>query len=279
MTSIHQWKARPLSGGIFSYESLAAADPNRPPVVLLHGAGANALTWTGVAGAFAGHRVLLVDMPGHGLSDAPADWDIHAVAARVADAVRPWTRGTAAIWGGHSWGGKTAGLLAAGDPTQCRGLALFDPSPSAAVPIDIEGFVDSIWSDEMRSHATIDDALAASRSQRHWQPWNDDVAAACRHGLAQREDGSWSLRPTREDLIALATATLLVDENDALAHVASVPTLLMIAEESAPWQQMTNVLTYPHATQTTIPGHHWIQISAHDPVLAALAEWLPSIVA
>lgn len=36
----------------------------------------------------------------------------------------------------------------------CRGLLLVDPSPSSALPIDIEDFVDGAWSEEARPHAS-----------------------------------------------------------------------------------------------------------------------------
>lgn len=244
-------------------------------VVLLHGAGANALTWTPIAEAFGDRRVVLVDMPGHGLSAADGDWNLDATAARVADAIRRLLPGERPLWGGHSWGGKVAGLVVADDATAAGGLLLVDPSPSSALPIDVEDFVDSTWGDEMKPHATPADAARVACTLRHWQPWNDDSAAAFRHGLARRADGTWSLGPTRDQLVALATATLHVDATERLAAAdAAVPTLLLIAASSQAWQEVTNAAVFSRATQVVVAGDHWLHLGSRDAVIASIRAWL-----
>jgi pimeloyl-ACP methyl ester carboxylesterase len=243
------------------------------PVVLLHGAGANALTWLPIEATLEGRRALLVDMPGHGESASPQSWALEDIAASVSRAVRAHLGEAPAIWGGHSWGGKIAGLVAASD-TSCAGLLLVDPSPSTGLPVDIDSFVDGVWSIEMQSYASSEAAAEAARGLSHWQPWNETTVAAFRHGLARRDDGSWSLRPRREELVALATAVLHGDASAQLARNASVPTLLVIASESAPWQSITNAVTYGHATQVEIPGNHWVHMGNAKAVVAAAREFL-----
>jgi pimeloyl-ACP methyl ester carboxylesterase len=275
MTPTSNWGPRTLRADgveIFAFECDGSSD--RAPVVLLHGAGGNALTWMPVAPAFAGRRVLMVDMPAHGLSPRPLRWDLPATADAIARAVQHRLGNVAAIWGGHSWGGKVAGLIAAANPSNCRGLLLIDPSPSAAVPIDIEEFVDGTWGLEMQPYASPDSAADAAHSLRHWQPWDEETAAAFRHGLAQRDNGSWTLSPTREDLLALATATLHFDAAEMLAKAVSVPTLLLVAGESSAWQGVTNMLVYAAASQMVIPGNHWIHQANRSAVIAAVSSWL-----
>ncbi len=268
---------RPLRLGV-SGQGLSAFErngsPEKAPVVLLHGAGGNALTWLAVSSAFGDRRVLLVDMPAHGGSPSPAGWDLDDTAATVVTAVHGHLGDEAALWGGHSWGGKVAGLVAAASPRRCRGLVLFDPSPCSAVPIDIEEFVDGVWSVEMQPHASLEAAARAARDLPHWQPWDDLAARAFAHGLAQRDDGTWTLRPSRDELLALAAATLHVDRTSQLARVAAVPTLLLYASESAPWQGVTNLPLYASATSVEIPGPHWIQLAAREPCTAAVRGWL-----
>jgi pimeloyl-ACP methyl ester carboxylesterase len=271
----NEWKRVALGGG-----SLVAFERSGPmmraPLVLLHGAGANALTWLPIQAAFANRRTLLVDMPAHGESAPPASWALDGIAANVARAVNTHLGGKAAVWGGHSWGGKVAGLVAASG-SHCSSLLLVDPSPSSALPVDIDSFIDGIWSIEMQPHASPDAALAAARSLPHWQPWSDDLESAFRHGLARRADGSWSLRPARTELFELATAVLHGDANEQLARNHSVPTLLVIAEESAAWQGITNAVTYAHATQVVVPGNHWIHIANAGAVAPVARSFLDSL--
>jgi pimeloyl-ACP methyl ester carboxylesterase len=50
-------------------------DPARPPVVLVHGYGDAFTSWEGWTRVLAaGHRVLSIDLPGHGLTRAPEDY-------------------------------------------------------------------------------------------------------------------------------------------------------------------------------------------------------------
>lgn len=280
MMRTDQWQPHNLDA-YGSGSGLAAFECSGPaelaPVILLHGAGGNALTWTAIASAFSGRRVLLVDMPAHGHSPTPARWDLAATAASIARAVQSRFGDEPAIWGGHSWGGKVAGMIAASAPSRCHGLVLVDPSPSAAVPIEVEEFVDDTWGVEMQPYDSPEAAAEAAKSLRHWQTWDDDTRTAFRHGLARRSDGSWSLRPTREELVTLATATLHFDAGEILARASAVPTLLLVAEESRGWQGVTNMLAYANATQQVIAGNHWIHQCSREAVMAAISGWLAQL--
>lgn len=274
---MNDWNRIELAGGeIVAFEK--GGSPSLPPLVLLHGAGGNALTWLPIEAALAGRRALLLDMPGHGDSASPQCWALEDIAASIARATGAWLDGATAIWGGHSWGGKVAGVVAASG-TACRGLLLVDPSPSSALPVDIDSFIDGIWTIEMQAYASPEAAAAAAKHLGHWQPWNETTVAAFRHGLAQREDGSWSLRPSRQELVELATAVLHADASDLLARNGSVPTLLVIAEESAAWQSITNGVTYAHATQVVLPGNHWIHLGNSEGVTSAASEFFSKLAA
>lgn len=108
-----------------------------PVLVLLHGYGDSHATWEGWAGALkAGHRVISLDLPGHGLTAAPAGTvlDREALAqlvVRFADAIKlpPYVLAGNSMGGGVAW---QLGLLA---PQTLRGLVLVDaagwPMPAA----------------------------------------------------------------------------------------------------------------------------------------------------
>ena len=110
--------AQPAPGGASS----------APAFVLVHGLASNARLWDGVAARLAecGHRVVTVDLRGHGRSSKPdGPYDVPTVAGDVAALIaalgleRP-------VVAGQSWGGNVVLELAARHPTLVRGAACVD---------------------------------------------------------------------------------------------------------------------------------------------------------
>jgi pimeloyl-ACP methyl ester carboxylesterase len=108
-----------------------------PARVYLHGLGGNGEAILGGIArhpVLAGRRSLLVDLPGHGASDRPADfsYSLHAHAGAVAAACRAaGVRGIDLI--GHSLGADIAIVVAAQEPDLVRRLVIsegnLDPLP------------------------------------------------------------------------------------------------------------------------------------------------------
>ncbi len=99
-------------------------------LVLLHGFGESLMAWRAVADRLAErHRVVLLDLPGFGLSEKPdwAAWDLAAMHARLADFVARWTEGPI-VAVGHSMGGELAAALALGDTSRVVGAVLIAPA-------------------------------------------------------------------------------------------------------------------------------------------------------
>jgi pimeloyl-ACP methyl ester carboxylesterase len=95
-----------------------AADGARRPFLLVHGLASNARLWDAAAMhlADAGHRVIAVDLRGHGRSDTPPDgYDTDTCAADLAALCETigLTGGDAPIVAGQSWGGNVVLTLAA----------------------------------------------------------------------------------------------------------------------------------------------------------------------
>jgi pimeloyl-ACP methyl ester carboxylesterase len=113
--------------------------PGRPPAqVFVHGlGGTGAAVFGGIAGhpALGGHRSLVIDLPGHGLSDRPADWgytlDDHAsVVAQVCEA-----GGLDAIdLVGHSMGADIAVVVAGRNPGLVGRLVVGEANLDALPP-------------------------------------------------------------------------------------------------------------------------------------------------
>jgi pimeloyl-ACP methyl ester carboxylesterase len=99
-----------------------------PPLLLVHGLGDSHRTWRRVASRLAKHfRVLLVDLPGHGLSDRPdapytLDWCAQILHEWL-DAIGVETLSVA----GHSYGGGVAQWMVLERPARVARLALVAP--------------------------------------------------------------------------------------------------------------------------------------------------------
>ena len=101
-----------------------------PPVLMIHGASANAreFTYTLAPHLASDHRVFMADRPGHGHSERVAEAHLLRVQAEqmaaVLDALAP---GEQAVVVGHSFGGGVALRLALDRPDLVRGLVLLAP--------------------------------------------------------------------------------------------------------------------------------------------------------
>jgi pimeloyl-ACP methyl ester carboxylesterase len=104
-----------------------------PAVVLVHGSNSSLFTWEGWAEALAvDHRVVTLDMPGHGLTGPDAKG--RYAAAEMADLVDAFATTIGLdrfVIGGNSMGGSVAWHYAILHPTRVQGLILVD---SAGLP-------------------------------------------------------------------------------------------------------------------------------------------------
>lgn len=159
-----------------SAAALGAAEPRLhfveegagTPVVVLHGFTGSGASMAGVAAALRGrHRVIRVDLAGHGASPAPRDVAPYAMercAAQLAGLAEALGLGPA-HWLGYSMGGRAAFALAAWHPRCVRSLLLVGASAGIADPA------------ARAARVRADEALAA-RIER------DGVAAFVAHWMA-----------------------------------------------------------------------------------------------
>lgn len=115
-------------------------------VVLVHGLGGNRTDWLPTTKRLlANHRVVMVDLPGHGDSPTlPDPFSLEAAAAQL-DAVLAQQNPDSTIVVGHQFGGIVALLAVSAHPERQRGLLLIDTPVKSPVPIpdqDKRYFVD-----------------------------------------------------------------------------------------------------------------------------------------
>ena len=111
-----------------SRTSAVGAFGHGPTVVLVHGLGSRATHWLPVARDLArDHRVVLVDLPGHGLAAMPAALTLDAAVAELDRAiVAQVPDGEPVVLVGHSVGGLVAAGEALAHPGRLRGLVLVE---------------------------------------------------------------------------------------------------------------------------------------------------------
>jgi len=241
------------------------------PILLLHGVGGNALCFKALLTALAGRRVIALDMPGHGGSTDAPSWEMGALAEFLFSVSRQVVKGPA-VWGGHSWGGKLAAMIAATHPEAAHALLLLDPSPASGIPIPAEMFVDFTFAGELGPWPSIEEAANSVRNLPQYSNWNDDLRRALERGVTRAADGMLRARVSRDTLIAICTAAR--EDHSATVRRVSCPTLFVVADESLGWQETINFALLPNATRSVIRSNHWLMASNPTELNRAVGSWL-----
>lgn len=127
--------AEPRDGGRLVGDVNVRVDGRGTPVVLVHGFGSSIAWWNRIAPALARrHRVIRVDLIGHGGSAAPdTGYAMEQQARAVARVLRRLGVRRAAVVG-HSMGGNVVTSLAEQFPRLVERVAIIDSAPSTREP-------------------------------------------------------------------------------------------------------------------------------------------------
>ena len=180
-----------VAGARVAYRTWGPADA--PGVVLVHGGAAHSGWWDHVAPLLTGHRVVALDLTGHGASDRRAAYDpllwareVVAVAA-AEDLRRP-------VVIGHSMGGWVAVTVGVEHPADVSGVVVID-SPLNDQPPDEERLRERRR--PHRVYPTVEEAAARFRTlppQEVLLPFVREHVA--RGSLRPVEDGwTWAFDP------------------------------------------------------------------------------------
>jgi pimeloyl-ACP methyl ester carboxylesterase len=162
-----------------------------PAVVLAHGGGQTRHSWGGTAETLAahGHRVISMDLRGHGDSDWAPDGDYHMSAYRDDALAVVGSIGSPVAWVGASLGGMT-GLHAVDEaPDLFSALVLVDitPRPAAA---GVSRILEFMAKDAGNGFATLDDAADAIAEYQPHRPRPTDLSGLSKN-LREGADGRW----------------------------------------------------------------------------------------
>jgi pimeloyl-ACP methyl ester carboxylesterase len=132
------------------YYSISGSEyTTRPPIVLIHGAGSNHLSWPAEIRRLNGYRVLAIDLPGHGKSHEMGKQSIQSYADTVVNFL-DGLQAHQAILIGHSMGGAIAMTIAINHPALVFGLGLIASGAHFSIP---PGLIENLRNSASRSLA------------------------------------------------------------------------------------------------------------------------------
>lgn len=242
--------------------------PAGAPLLCLHGVTGHGARYARLADRLPDHRVIGVDLLGHGYSSWAPPWDVEAhLDALIETAERLGV--DRAPWLGHSFGGKLVADLVARDPDRVSAALLLDPAlyvdPELSGP-RAEGLcadVSFASPDEAIETRLADDSLLAT-------PRSTIEEEAAVH-LLERGDGRWEWRFSRP---AVINAWSHMSRRSSIVPT-SVPTLVVLGEES--WIAPVPIPRIATVRLVTVPGGHSVLWDAFDETAAAIADFLTEL--
>lgn len=258
-----------------------------PAVLALHGLASNARWWDLVGADLApAHRVLAIDLRGHGQSDRPeTGYDFDTVVAdlrQVVDALHP----RPLVVAGHSWGASVALAYAAARPESVLGAVCIDGGAT-----DLKAYFGPTWEvaeQTMRPPQLSGITADALRNWMEASPVSEgsDPATAAEIMLGNFEtDGAGQLRPHLhvEQHMQIARSLFELDGYELMSRVRC-PVLFIPAgspdHEDAPKARAmdrAHAVLGDRARVVWIDGIHDLPVQRPHEVAAAIADFITDI--
>jgi len=109
---------------------------NTPPLILIHGAGGDHLSWPPEVRRLPDHRVITLDLPGHGKTEGPGRQSVQDYARDVVHFMDVVSI-SRAVFVGHAMGGAISLALALGFPDRVAGIGLISSGPTLPIPSSV----------------------------------------------------------------------------------------------------------------------------------------------
>lgn len=235
------------------------------PVVLVHGVGLCAEAWgPQIAALSQHHRVIAVDMPGHGSAPLPQGSELPDFVAWLAEVIETLDCGPVAV-AGHSMGALIAGGLAVDYPALTHRVALLNgvfcrsPEARAAVEMRATGLLTGQVDNETPLTRWFSDSPAEASARADVARWLgavdiDGYAAA--YGAFARGDATYA------DRFDQITGPFLALTGDGDPN--STPAMSRAMAEAV--QDGRDVVVIGH--------RHMVNLTAPDLVNTHLLQWL-----
>ncbi len=259
-------------------------DGERTPIVLAHGGGQTRHSWgaTAEALAIAGHRVLSIDLRGHGDSSWAVDGE-YAMADFLSDhiAVIDWI-GEPVIWIGASLGGSS-GLATIGEaPDRFCSLVLVDITPSPA-----KAGVDRILTFMAETSATgfgsLDEAADAVADYQPHRTRPADTSGLAKN-LRLGEDGRWRWHWDPTFVTSPKSMTQergSYDASQSIAKSLTIPTMLVrgrLSDLVTETEAQAFLEMVPHAEYVDVKdAAHMIAGDKNDVFMTAITNFVAKL--
>ncbi|MBE0698533.1 MAG: alpha/beta fold hydrolase, partial [Anaerolineaceae bacterium] len=165
----------PITAGLY-YAQFDEGHKDQPPIILIHGAGANHLVWPSEIRRLPGQHVLAVDLPGHGKSTGVGLQTISSIADQMVEFLAKLGF-YQAVFVGHSMGGAIALELAIRHSNHVAGLGLI--STGAYLGIDA-GFLENL-----SNPLTVPSAIASFRQCAFGAQANPAMVERCMQNMQE----------------------------------------------------------------------------------------------
>ena len=248
------------AGLYYIFNDTGAVD--QPPIVLIHGAGGDHLSWPVQLRRLASQRVVIPDLCGHGKSGGFACQSVSDYAHRLGrflDALNIYR----VILVGHSMGGAIAMQLALEIPEQIVGLGLISTAASLSIVPDLM--------DDLQTEVPMATVLRKLR-ERLYSPYTDPQLA--RRGMELMS----KIRPTALYVDWLACQNFDIEKD--LSELR-VPTWIAAGKEDrlVPYYQTEQLArSIPDARMTLIPNAgHMVIVEQPDIIAGELSTFINNL--
>jgi len=264
----------------FAYTAAHDIDPAKRTIVFVHGWTCDSSSWSAQVPAFSkDHRVITLDLPGHGQSGSPKDGKLSMdVFARAVEAVRAEASADRIVLVGHSMGCRVVLEAYRAAPGRVAGLALIDGSrmgtgdPEQAAEamraaIDFVGF--EAFAEALCSQMFLRPSTDATRIVGRGKRLPAAIGAALFPAMAR-----WDAAKMEAVLGSVRVPLMIVQSTTIDANRKRVA---LKAGETTPWLDLARKLV-PHVRIEVIAGvGHFSQIEVPERVNALLADFVGAL--
>ncbi|MDP9793012.1 pimeloyl-ACP methyl ester carboxylesterase [Catenuloplanes nepalensis] len=241
-----------------------------PTLLLVHGWGGDRRSWASTAPLFAArHRVLAVDVRGHGDAPRPpAGYDPRTIAGDLAALLRGTDAGPVVAIG-HSWGGQLVTALAAHHPGAVRAVVTVDPAYGAT---DEAALRDQLrdWRSPGARAALRDFAEGAFSDATP-----ETVREQVRAGL--RDTDARVLADAFEAMYLAPDAFGIRDRTEAFLRRGPVPMLSLFSTEAAAAWARSLPATNGSAVEAWPGAGHYLHQERPAEFVAVVERWLTTL--
>jgi len=256
-------------------------NPEKPPLLLLHGLADQALVWSSLGKELAPHyHIVAPDLRGHGESSKPNEnhytfpeviGDLEALCDHF-----DW-QSTDIL--GHSWGAKLIAYWAQQHPQRFRRMILVDPFFIGKLPSWLKITFPILYRTlstlkGMGPFTSYEEAETQARNLGKYQPWNNLQQAVFAANLEQKSDGHWGSKFTIPARNGIFKEVMRVD---GLTHPLNIPTLLILPEKGLnrmEWQLKPYHKYLKQLEIASIPGNHWAFLGKPEIFNRTVSEFL-----